>query len=177
MNDREIHARKRCAAIMRHFEGQGLVVGVETGVFAGAFCSTLMPLYPNLWLYGVDPYCVFSMRDQWPQSRWDDLHDQVIRMMKPYEDRWSLIRLPALDAVDKLPDNLDFVYIDDDHSYEAVMAELPVYEKKIHPGGLFCGHDFNDAYPDVQRAVLEYTLKEGRYLNIDEDVSMWWWYV
>ena len=174
--ERVNHQQYRARMIMGRF-GTDKVIGVETGVFSGALCSTMMPMYPNLFLYGVDPYREFSMRQSWPQERWDELHDLVINMMKPWANRWTLIRKPALEAVSDLPDNLDFVYLDDDHSYEALSAEIPVYEQKVRKGGILSGHDYNMAYPGVIKAVNDYAAAYHRLLWINWDVDMWWWEV
>ena len=40
--------------------------------------------------------------------------------------------------------SLDMVYIDADHSYEAVLADLIAYGPKLRPDGVICGHDFVD---------------------------------
>jgi hypothetical protein len=166
------------AHVLMHHVGSQPVIGVETGVFSGAFCSTLLPIYPNLIkLYGVDQYREFHMRPEWPQSRWDDLCNRVVKMMSQYGDRWQLIRKPAMEALDHVPGDLDFVYLDDDHSFEAVSAELPLYEKKVKKGGIFCGHDFNDDFPGLQEAVIAYARDNQRKITVEPCVSMWWWHV
>ena len=171
------HAQNRCHKIMDRF-GDAPTVGIETGVFGGTLCSTMMPMYPNLKLYGIDPYREFSMRPEWPQERWDDLHNAVIKMMEPWSSSWQLIRLPALEAATQfLSQSVDFAYLDDDHSYEAVKAELPVFEQIVREGGMLGGHDFNEAYPGVLEAVFEYAMEHNRNLVIDASVDMWWWTV
>lgn len=39
----------------------------------------------------------------------------------------------------------DMVFIDGDHSYEAVRHDLAVWVPKVKKGGLICGHDVNQA--------------------------------
>jgi len=51
----------------------------------------------------------------------------------------------SLDAslLQSLPDeSYDFVYLDGDHSYEGVKAEIPLYWEKVKRGGVLAGHDY-----------------------------------
>lgn len=51
----------------------------------------------------------------------------------------------------------DFVFIDADHSYDGVLADIFAYEPLVRPGGILAGHDFTTAvHPGVRRAVEDY---------------------
>lgn len=51
---------------------------------------------------------------------------------------------------------VDFVYIDADHSYEAVARDLQAWVPRIRRGGLIAGHDYSTThYPGVVQAVEE----------------------
>lgn len=49
--------------------------------------------------------------------------------------------------------SLDFVFIDADHSYAAVKADIEAWLPKIKSGGVLAGHDYD--FPDVRKAVNE----------------------
>lgn len=86
------------------------------------------------------------------------LYDAFINAMKPVEGRYTAIRLPSVEAANLYEDgSLDFVFIDADHSYESVKADIAAWAPKVRPGGYLAGHDYNPATPDggVERAVLE----------------------
>ncbi|MDR3618425.1 MAG: class I SAM-dependent methyltransferase [Paludisphaera borealis] len=54
---------------------------------------------------------------------------------------------------------VDFCFIDGDHSYESVTADLSAWWPKIKPGGLIAGHDYRQSAPwlvDVTRAVHDF---------------------
>jgi predicted O-methyltransferase YrrM len=48
----------------------------------------------------------------------------------------------------------DFVFIDGDHQYDFVKADINNYRKKLKPDGLLCGHDYVPVGP-VKDAVDE----------------------
>jgi len=51
---------------------------------------------------------------------------------------------------------LAFVFIDANHLYEGISADIRAWRPKIKPGGILAGHDYRvKAWPDVARAVDE----------------------
>jgi hypothetical protein len=63
-------------------------------------------------------------------------------------------RLESQQAVSLYEDeSLDFVFIDDDHSYENIVKEIPLWLAKVKKGGILAGHDYD--FGDVKRAVHE----------------------
>lgn len=49
--------------------------------------------------------------------------------------------------------SLDFVFIDAEHTYEAVAADIRAWLPKVKPGGFIAGHDYR--IPGVAQAVQE----------------------
>lgn len=47
----------------------------------------------------------------------------------------------------------DFVFLDGDHSYAGIAADLEAYAPLVAPGGILAGHDWH--WPGVERAVTE----------------------
>ena len=59
------------------------------------------------------------------------------------------------DAVKLFDDeSFDLIFVDADHTYEAVIQDLRNYAPKVKKGGIFCGHDFR--HKGVRRAVTEF---------------------
>lgn len=57
---------------------------------------------------------------------------------------WLLERHPA-----------DMIFIDGDHSYEAVKRDILAYRRFLAPEGILSGHDYEEGGPGVIRAVNE----------------------
>lgn len=49
----------------------------------------------------------------------------------------------------------DMVFVDACHDYESVSRDIKTARGILKPGGLLCGHDYCDGWPDVRRAVDE----------------------
>ena len=58
-------------------------------------------------------------------------------------------------------DSLDALFVDADHRYEFVRADIVAWLPKVKPGGLIVGHDYWNKDPGVVRAVDE--LFAGRH--------------
>jgi predicted O-methyltransferase YrrM len=63
--------------------------------------------------------------------------------------------------------SLDMVFLDGQHEYEAVKADIEAWLPKIKPGGLLAGDDYQSSWPGVIKAVDELP---------EHTVTKWWQY-
>lgn len=120
----------------------GWTIGAEIGVDKGILFGMLLKECPDLRLIGVDLF-----PDRLRSHR-------VFEHLKRYPDRTQLIVCDSAEAAREVPDgSLDFVFIDADHSFEAVQRDIEAWRSKVRPGGWFGGHDYNRKFPGVLRAV------------------------
>lgn len=83
-----------------------------------------------------------------------DLYPQFLRNMARCGvlDYVTPIRKPSVEAAKDFPDgSLDFVFIDADHSFNAVVADIRAWRPKVHYHRCMAGHDINRE--EVRRAV------------------------
>lgn len=165
-------------------------IGAEVGVFAGQMSAALLRAHPGLTLYLVDNY---RGADEQPQAYKDCGDYHATQLTQAEQEKWKrhaeqatafaatcrvLCWMESLDAAATIPDGaLDFVFIDADHSYEGVRADLAAWAPKVKPGGILGGHDY--ALPThprfgVQRAVDEAVERHGWTLELGENYT---WFV
>jgi predicted O-methyltransferase YrrM len=60
----------------------------------------------------------------------------------------------SYEAADKIESNIDFIFIDGDHSYEGLQKDWELYSEKIIPGGYILLHDTTVPDFDSCRANL-----------------------
>lgn len=84
----------------------------------------------------------------------DTLYDEFLANMEPVKNIVNPIRMASMDAVKLYEDNsLDFVLIDGSHEYELVKQDLTEWLKKLKPGAMLAGDDYE--WPGVKQAVNE----------------------
>jgi hypothetical protein len=73
-------------------------------------------------------------------------------------NRYVWHRQPSITITNDLiaDESLDLVFVDADHSYDAVSKDLPFWWKKIRVGGWLLGDDYNSCHPGTQRAVNDF---------------------
>jgi predicted O-methyltransferase YrrM len=88
-------------------------------------------------------------------------------------DNVLIHREDSIVASKSFPDNyFDLVYIDADHSYEAVKLDLKYWYPKVKKGGMLCGHDANR--PGVEPAINEFAKEKDLKLNISKNTRNFW---
>lgn len=74
------------------------------------------------------------------------------------------VKATSLDAAKQYADaSLDFVYIDADHSYESVVADITAWKPKVKLNGFIAGHDSH--MTDVLRAVRDCLREPDHYFS------------
>lgn len=126
---------------------------------------------PNLTLVGVDIWQSWKEKDAEPGGRsYSDVDFQAVYLtleakVAPYGARARLLRMKTVYAASLYGDKaFDFVFIDADHTYEGVRADIDAWLPKVRSGGWLMGHDFNAKdFPGVVQAVTETFGKPRTY--------------
>lgn len=67
----------------------------------------------------------------------------------------------------------DLVFIDADHAYEAVTADIEFAASKLAPGGLLAFHDYkHPSHPGVEQAIDDLLIDGGEILSTHETVAV-----
>lgn len=62
---------------------------------------------------------------------------------------------------------VDLIYVDASHMYEAVLSDLRNWWPFIRSGGAMFGDDFTPGYPGVERAVNEFCADQGLHFDVE----------
>jgi len=88
-----------------------------------------------------------------------DIFKLFMANVLPVSSIISPIRSSSIVAARSYGDGtLDFIFIDANHSYECVKADIAAWYPKLKKGGYIGGHDYN--WESVRTAVVEY-FREG----------------
>ena len=149
------------------------LIGVEIGVSTGDNAFDMLVKLDIDTLYLVDPYSAFL---QWPQEKLDEHHKLARELLEIFKYKIIWLREFSHIAIDDIEDELDFVYVDGDHSSEGVSRDINLYWPKIKIDGLLCGDNWE--VTAVRSAVQGFlkTRDEQLHLNQNIDVnSVDWW--
>jgi hypothetical protein len=165
--------------LIPHIRGLGdSVTGCELGVSFGLNLVCFLDDLPNLKkVYAIDPYLpyqdgpsVFVTEEAITKTM-----NVFLDNISEYQDRVTVIRKTADDAVNDISDGeLDYIFIDGDHSYGAVQKDMANYYSKVRSGGIFAGHDYS--WPGVRQAVAEFISANKinvQLLHCANDVWFW----
>ena len=113
--------------------------------------------------YNKSPKIEVHIVDTWGGNPFDGSEDQSTDAYSKFTSNMSLLarpyqahRMTTNEAAGLFKDeSLDAVFIDADHSYEAVKMDIENWMPKVRKGGILAGHDYNSAWPGVIKAVNE----------------------
>jgi len=122
---------------------KGPLVGVEIGARDGFNLQYILETLNIKKLYAVDIVCNFKLDHN----------------LDAFGDKVEFIKAFSKDAAQHIPDDLDFVYIDGDHTYQGVKDDIKTYFPKIKPGGVIGGHDYTIQHYGLVKAVSEFLME------------------
>lgn len=174
--------------LIKHFAKLGFTTGAEIGVATGAFSEAMLQTIPNLKLYCIDTWHHYR-GNPWAGSKERNKKNFEIATEKLTKYNAKIMREMSMEAVKKFEDeSLDFVYIDANHSFDYVMADLIEWSKKVKIGGIVSGDDYYhfrkagvieavDAYTKAHNIKFNLTdphSKKIMYKGFPEQPNYWW---
>lgn len=162
---------------------------IEIGSWLGLCTTLLMQETEALGtaVFAVDPWdAAFIRSDDALRSQYTrdptavaildsvPLYTTFLKNLWPHRRRCFPLRMPShegLAAIARLGAPVDMIYVDGDHSYEAVLADLR--EARAHfPDALVCGDDW--LWPEVRRAVRKHAASVGGLEVRAHPRENWW---
>jgi hypothetical protein len=150
-------------------------VGAEIGVGWGRNSEFFLQNLPIKTLYCIDPWEPYDGPNKGSifatKEKANEHYREAMKRLKPFKDKAVILEMTSKEASEQVEDNsLDFIFIDGDHSYDAVINDLNLWWPKVKVSGVFSGHDWS--YFDVARAVKNWFNDDTKVELSDNDI----WY-
>ena len=159
-----------CINLLQLLENRKYEIGCEVGVHTGNTTEFLLKNLPNIKkYYAVDPWKIYKMYDgsmyRKPGHKkfktMDAAKEQFDKVIKPFQNKVVILHMTSVEAAKLVKDHsLDWVFIDANHEYEYIKENLKLWSKKVKIGGLISGHDYNDKWSGIKKAVNEFVPKD-----------------
>jgi len=116
----------------------------EIGVYKGYTTRILQARFPDAQLYLIDPWQEQALDAKMYRENnavdWEEIYQDVCAEFSGC----TIIRTDSTTASYMMqPESFDMVFIDGDHSYQAVREDIRNWLPKVRNCGLLCGHDYS----------------------------------
>lgn len=165
-------------------------LAAEIGVASGANAMRMLQSCPDLRLLMVDPWYgddeyrrTLPMRGPWAETlktvdglnkEEQEWYEAAVRDTEFASNRRVIMRMSSIEATKLISDFvLSFCFIDGDHRYAEVQADMTAWYSKVRSGGIFAGHDYGTrCHIEVGQAVNDWSKKTGRPF---QTTGRCWW--
>jgi len=182
----KIKTRNEIPELLNELKLEG--VGVEVGTQTGKFSEVILNKSHLNILWSIDcwehqeGYEDIANHGNWRQKYY---HLKTIWRLDKFGDRSKIIKAYSKDIPKEYNylNELDFVYIDADHTYEGCKEDLEIWYSRVKKGGVLAGHDYFNGDIDeckncgVKKAVDEFMTKHNEKIHTTLEDNPKSWYV
>lgn len=162
--------------------GRKDLIGAEIGVYKGDNALNILNNLDIKKLYLIDPYTTYDDLEIVNGTSKSELlaaRKTAHEVLRQFGDKVVFIEDKSSNAVDRIREQLDFVYIDGNHRYKYVLEDINLYYPLVKEGGLIAGHDFDESSNEngVVQAVNEFFKDVQIYSQVcqdDANTKDWW---
>jgi len=177
--DMKLFKKKRIAShhgqvldlLKQHF-GDKKVLGLEIGTHYGCLTKAILSECQNIGLYTVDPWTHQegnTFEAARPQEEMTTMREHAENALKVYGDRVKIMPMTSDDAFKEINEQVDFVWIDGDHTVSTVVRDIEHGLQMVKPGGILGGHDFQTVKEAIDQTLQGIDVHEGHD-------QTWWIY-
>lgn len=130
------------------------VKGAEVGVWKGETSAALLQSLPDCTLHLVDTWAAWEVGSTYHDAhkimgdltaeQWEEIYRTAVRNVKQIMfSRYQIHRKTSELASQEIKDEeLDFVFLDANHTYEEILKDIELWTPKVRRRGLVMGHDY-----------------------------------
>lgn len=176
----EIKYRRELNKLLWHLElkGNTAEIGCAEGFFSADILQWGIGHHFMVDNWGTIPH--ISGDGNNPQE-WHDKNytDAMNRVLPEFSERVTVLRGMSVEMTRYVPDNsVALVYVDCDHTYEGVKADIKAWYPKLITGGVMAFHDYENTAYGVKPAVNEFAEANGLEVHFiaedkPEDAGAW----
>eukprot|EP00927_Polykrikos_kofoidii_P077611 TRINITY_DN74543_c0_g1_i1.p1 TRINITY_DN74543_c0_g1~~TRINITY_DN74543_c0_g1_i1.p1 ORF type:complete len:426 (+),score=58.91 TRINITY_DN74543_c0_g1_i1:256-1533(+) len=169
----ETGSEQRFGHMLHLLQASGVVAPrlLEVGVDTGAMPAFVLGRDPDVLYVGVDTYNSKAYGDP------EEIFHGTAALLGRYGDRARLFKGTLSDFLNQAfndAQGFHVGFIDGDHSFDGVQADLKLAPKLIEPGGILAGHDFTAWHFDIMVAVF-IAMKDLNVQNLYLGTDHTWW--
>lgn len=157
-------------------------VMVEVGAFLGRTAFVLAATRPDCQLFIYDPFDAnvsawiappANVRGDRARYHGENQFDAFVKSMRgcnnyfpvaersPPASMFSPFSVPVL------------VFIDAEHHYDGIRADLEYWSRYVTDDTALCGHDYCEEFDDVRRAVNDFATARGLVVHVEPGTTIW----
>ena len=158
-------------------------VGAEIGVWKGGFSEQILSVVKPKRLHLIDPWA-YQNGEEFSHALYGGVQGEDQRRMdgvyRSVVDRFGwfithevveINRGKSSEVLAQFPDGyFDWVYVDGDHRYEAVLLDLELAHRKLKPNGIVAGDDYTNVnawWKDGVPKAVDEVIRRGLYEPIE----------
>jgi len=157
-------------AIIRGLPDDAIIVEVGTGrdaTFTKVMAECCVTTHRHIYTIECGSYAF-----NWKCSE-EELFEAIKENLKHYSNYITIINNESTKVAETFGKKADLIFLDGDHSFEGVRADILAWDPHLKTGGFLVGHDFHavGVYPAIGTVLLETTPK--RYMPWLVARSVW----
>jgi hypothetical protein len=178
------HARSLVRVIEENIGRNEVKTGAEIGVWKGELSADLLNYFPNLHLVMVD---LWEAEDETKSMHGKDSSQEAMEAAmraaaantQEFGARSIFRKGKSVDIAESYNrQDFDFVFIDADHFYESVRADLLAWFPLVKEKGIIAGHDYNGMGDKRKGWGVKHAVDEffgELQLEIHTEPGLIWW--
>lgn len=140
------------AGLIQSCEGRDVV---EVGCKEGRTTSVLLKNLPDIRIVAIDPWASLpNEAEDYEDHDFAKIEAEFWERVGEHRDRVVMLRMISMEAV-KQVSAADVVFIDAAHDFDNALADIRAWWPLVRAGGFLCGHDYQQKFPGVMRAVAK----------------------